>query len=264
MEDASARVSEGASESTSASRDVKLSREAQRLLDDYRRRLERALEHCRLRADEREDIRREIESHLHERLLRLAQRSSPQALSANEVFDVLVKLGDPDEYVPLYVMQSDLERGLRGSPGRLLRGLGRWLKGTLAQYLRSLPFVLCYLVSLVLLGLGGTKLLFPESVYVYYTTRQDPLATAVLDGKPPPDGDRGAPRGYFSIAVSFGIPRAESPRSDDEAALQRVDVLTRPRAAGLVGLGVLVGWGATWLLRRLTRWMLLKQHDLPV
>lgn len=218
--------------------------EAAELLRDYRNRLERALQRHRLPEEERHEILREIESHLYERLSRLA--AAP--IEPQHVLDVLYKLGEPESYVPLYLTHSDLGRGLRGSPRHLLRGWGRWARATAAQYLLSFPFVLCYLLSLVLMGVGFFRLALPENFHVYAT-----LPRQLLDGE----------RALLSFGFSFSAPTSASDRTvDAEADVQRVELLSPWGAAAVFGAGFGIALLATWLLRRLLRRLLLHQYGI--
>ena len=242
--------------------DLPLQPEAAELLRDYRSRLEQALQGCRLPEAERREIRREIESHLWERLRRLA--ISP--IERQHVLDVLYKLGEPESYVPLYLTHSDLARGLRGSPRHLLRGWGRWLRATAAQYVFSLPFVFCYLLSLLLMVTGLLKLAFPESFRVYATL---PAAEAEAQDKE---------RVYLSFAFSFDVPPSSPTPSAEglsrfEAGKEagkgkvggtsgRVELHSPWGAAALLGAGLGIALLATGLLRRLLRRMLLRQYGI--
>jgi hypothetical protein len=235
--------------------------EAERLLRDYRNRLERALERCRLRDSERLEIRREIESHLYERLRRVDR----DRVEPSHVLDILYKLGDPEGYVPLYLTQSDLSRGLHGSLRHLLRGYGRWLRATVVQHLLSLPFVLCYLLSLLLILGGLLKLLFPEDFRVYAIAPASAAAAQAEIGKET-ERERGRP--YLSFGFSFSVPGLSSPSS---AASSRPSLLDTERrrellsplgAIGLLTLGLGIALLATWLLRRLLRGLLLRQYGI--
>lgn len=242
----------------------RLDPEAERLLRDYRNRLERALERHRLREPERREIQREIESHLCERLRRVAA----DPVEPSQVLDILYKLGEPESYVPLYLTQSDLARGLRGSPRHLLRGYGRWLRATATQYVLSLPFVLCYLLSLLLILVGLAKLIFPENFHVYAYTS---AATATAAAAPAPASavETGGERAYLSLRVSFAAPdvneyeyEGEGKGEGEGTSARRVELLSPLGAGGLV----VVGWGiallATGLLRRLLRGLLLRQYGI--
>jgi uncharacterized membrane protein len=145
-----------------------LASEAQRLLDDYLRRLDRALRS--VPEPERDEIRVEIESHL-----RGMAAALPQPVEVDDVLDMLYKLGEPESYVPLYLTESYLSKGFRrASPLMLARGVARWLASTALGYLYSFPFFLLYLISFFSLAMGMLKLIFPQHVGIAYLSDEGP------------------------------------------------------------------------------------------
>ena len=220
-----------------------LATEAQRLLDDYLARLDRALR--RVPQPERGEIRVEIESHLRGRLAEL-----PEPVTVADTLDVLYKLGEPESYVPLYLTESYLSQGFqKASPPLLAKGVGRWLGSAALSYLYSFPFFLLYLISFILLALGVGKLIAPEDVRIAYIS------------------DKGR-----NISVAFNYPAesqdlhtsstsTNSADGDPSTDIQGHELLGPWAVPTALGLGFLIALGATALLRRMTRRALRKRFE---
>ena len=218
-----------------------LATEAQRLLDDYLARLDRAL--CRVPQLQRDEIRVEIESHLRGRLAEL-----PEPVAVSDVLNVLYKLGEPESYVLLYLTESYLSQGFeKASPSLLAKGVGRWLASAALSYLYSFPFFLLYLISFILLALGIGKLLAPTDVHIAYISKK---------GR--------------NISVSFNYPAesqdlhtssTNSANGDPSTDIQGHELLGSWAVPTTLGLGFLMALGATALLRRMTRRALRKRFE---
>lgn len=202
--------------------------EAQKLLEDYLRRLDHALRS--VPQPERQEIYAEIESHLHGRLAEL-----PQPVEIDDVLDMLYKLGEPQSYVPLYLTESYLRKGFQQASLRMLvRGTARWMASMALSYLYSFPFFLLYLISFLLLFLGTMKLILPQHVQIAYIS------------------DEGQSTQSW-IGIGFS-----SYTNNSSHGHELLGPWTVPFAWGL---GLLTGLGATGLLRWMMHRALSKRFD---
>ncbi|HED04515.1 MAG TPA: hypothetical protein ENI60_07095 [Candidatus Fraserbacteria bacterium] len=218
-----------------------LAAEAQRLLDDYLARLDRALR--RVPQSQRDEIRVEIESHLRGRLAEL-----PEPVTAADTLDVLYKLGEPESYVPLYLTESYLSQGFqKASPPLLAKGVGRWLGSAALSYLYSFPFFLLYLVSFLLLALGIGKLIAPDDVRVAYTSNKGRNISVAFN--------------YPAESQGLHPSSANSADGDPSTDIQGHELLGSWAVPATLGLGFLMALGATVLLRRMTRRALRRRFE---
>jgi uncharacterized membrane protein len=213
-----------------------LSPEAKRLVEDYLKRLDRALE--KIPQPERGEIRVEIQSHIRGRLERLPQPIDPEA-----VLDVLYQLGEPKSYIPLYLTESYLRKGFQQpSPQMLMKGVLRWMASSAVGYLYSFPFFLLYFLSFLFLSLGILKLLFPENVAILYVDK-------------PMSGETSTPVS-FRIGFMANPLRATAEADAHPEGGEFMGIWAVPFA---LGIGVITALGATVLLRWLTG-RVLKRH----
>lgn len=214
--------------------------EAQRALDEYLQRLEETLK--RLHGPQHQEILQEIQSHIYERL---EQIPSP-LIAAPHVLNVLYRLGEPESYVPLYLTDAYLQRGLaHGSPRFLAKGIWQWMRMNALSYLYSFPFFLLYALSFALLALGIAKALFPHHVAVIYEPLQ---AGSMLDDTV----EKGDTKGVrFAIGFKIGSPLEGAER----------DLLGYWLIPCGIGGGLILGLGATLLLQWVTCKLLEKQYS---
>ncbi|MDW8030687.1 MAG: hypothetical protein RMJ96_01470 [Candidatus Bipolaricaulota bacterium] len=213
--------------------------EAQKALDGYLQRLEETL--TRLHGPHHHEIFQEIQSHIYERL---EQFPSP-LITASEVLAVLYKLGEPESYVPLYLTEAYLERGFsQRSPRFLARGIWHWMKMNALSYLYSFPFFLLYALSFALLSFGTAKVLFPHHVAIFYEPIQESSLSDIVG-----DNNKEMKKFHFAIGFKIGGPLEGAER----------DLLGYWLVPLGIGGGLILGLGATVLLRWVTRKLLEKQ-----
>jgi uncharacterized membrane protein len=212
--------------------------QAQKILDDYLQRLAQALQS--LREPDCQEIFREIQSHIYERL----EQNEEILLEPEDVLEVLYKLGEPSSYISLYLTDAYLQKGFeQRSPGLLLRGILRWMGSSALSYLYSFPFFVLYFVSLLLFTVGVAKALFPNHIVLYAYQPEEILKEI---------GEAGSSHFAFGFSFSTGKPLNADDMRHEIFGHWLVPI-------GIIG-GILLGIGATALLRWMTRWLLAKQY----
>jgi len=214
---------------------------AQKILDDYLQRLTQALQP--LPEPDRQEIFREIQSHIYERL----EQNEKILLESEDVLEVLYRLGEPSSYISLYLTDAYLQKGFeRRSPGLLLKGILRWMGSSALSYLYSFPFFVLYFVSLLLFTFGTAKALFPNNfgIYAHQLTEEGEARPT----KP----------GHVRFALSFGFKfSTEESEVSEELKHEILGYWLAP--IGIIG-GMMLGIGATALLRWMTRRLLAKRY----
>lgn len=211
---------------------------AQKILDDYLQRLTQALQP--LPEPDRQEIFREIQSHIYERL----EQNEKILLESEDVLEVLYRLGEPSSYISLYLTDAYLQKGFeRRSPGLLLKGILRWMGSSALSYLYSFPFFVLYFVSLLLFTFGTAKALFPNNFGIYAHQPEEILKET-----------GGAGRSGFAFGFSFSTGK---PLDADELKHEILGYWLAP--IGIIG-GMVLGLGATALLRWMTRRLLAKRY----
>ena len=128
--------------------------------------------HCGLLdARQRTDILSELKAHLLESFVRLNNGDEVQSLST-----AVERLGQPDEFVPLWVEERLLDGAQPGSGIRSLFSLIRTnaLKGV-RQFFASMVVGFGYLLSFYFFLMAIMKLIYPDNVGLYLTPGGIPI-----------------------------------------------------------------------------------------
>lgn len=171
---------------------------AQRKIDAYLARLQRALQN--LREEDAKEIVRELRSHI------LDKVASEESATPAGIDGALAGLGSPEDLAAEYLTNDLVSRAqATRSPWLVLRSMFRWASLSLGGFLLLIPSLVSYFISIVFAWAAFFKPIHPESTGLWMIPRGQDFELSLHMGFAAPPAAGHELLGWWIIPIGLGL-----------------------------------------------------------